>query len=123
MSLFFELLRSIRFGRYFNGCVDVKGVVKVVLMKVLWSVMVVVILGLQYRLWFGSGSFSEVAHLEEKVAMQQDANELLRERNEQLNADVLDLKNGFDAIEERARFSLGMVARDETFYMVVTSKL
>ena len=85
--------------------------------------MIVVILGLQYRLWFGSGSFSEVAQLREKVAAQQAANDVLQERNEQLNADVLDLKNGYDAIEERARFSLGMVGQDETFYMVVTSKL
>lgn len=85
--------------------------------------MVVVILCLQYRLWFGSGSFSEVAQLQEKVEMQQAANDVLRERNEQLNAEVLDLKNGFDAIEERARFSLGMIGQDETFYMVVASKL
>jgi cell division protein FtsB len=85
--------------------------------------MVIVILGLQYRLWFGSGSFAEVSHLREKVALQQAANDTLSERNAQLNAEVLDLKNGYDAIEERARFSLGMIGRDETFYMVVASKL
>ena len=95
----------------------------VVVMKLLWSIMILIILGLQYRLWVGSGSFSEVWSLQKKVAMQQEANDALRERNEQLNADVLDLKSGYDAIEERARFNLGMVARDETFYMVVTSKL
>ncbi|WP_082907063.1 septum formation initiator family protein [Oleiphilus sp. HI0132] len=55
--------------------------------------------------------------------MQQAANDTLSERNAQLNAEVLDLKNGYDAIEERARFSLGMIGRDETFYMVVASKL
>jgi cell division protein FtsB len=92
-------------------------------MKVLWSILVVVILGLQYRLWFGSGSYAEVWQLQEKVSQQHAANDVLIERNEQLNAEVLDLKNGYDAIEERARFSLGMIGRDESFYMVVTSKL
>ncbi len=85
--------------------------------------MVIVILGLQYRLWFGSGSFAEVSYLRGKVATQQAANDVLLERNEQLNAEVLDLKNGYDAIEEHARFSLGMIGQDETFYMVVASKL
>ncbi len=85
--------------------------------------MILAIIGLQYRLWVGSGSFSEVWALQQKVAMQQQANEALRERNEQLNADVLDLKSGYDAIEERARFNLGMIAEDETFYVVVTSAL
>lgn len=94
---------------------------EVVSMKVLWSIMIVVIMGLQYRLWFGSGSFAEVSELEKKVAIQQEMNNILKERNDQLNAEVLDLKNGFDAIEERARFSQGMVGRDETFFMVVTS--
>jgi len=85
--------------------------------------MLVVILGLQYRLWFGNGSYSEVWQLQQIVAQQKAANGLLSERNEQLNAEVLDLKNGYDAIEERARFSLGMIGQDETFYMVVSSKL
>ena len=84
--------------------------------------MVVVIVGLQYRLWVGNGSFSEVWRLQQKVELQTDANNSLSERNNRLNAEVLDLKRGFDAIEERARFNLGMIGRDETFYMVVTSK-
>jgi len=91
-------------------------------MKMLWCVMVVVIVGLQYRLWVGNGSFSEVWRLQQKVELQTDANNSLSERNNRLNAEVLDLKRGFDAIEERARFNLGMIGRDETFYMVVTSK-
>jgi cell division protein FtsB len=92
-------------------------------MKVLWSIMILVILGLQYRLWVGNGSFSEVWSLQEVVADQKALNDVVRERNDRLNAEVLDLKSGFAAIEERARFNLGMIGKNETFYMVVTSKL
>ena len=91
-------------------------------MKILWSLMLVVILGLQYRLWVGSGSFAEVWRLQQKVESQAAINQSLSERNSRLNAEVLDLKRGFDAIEERARFNLGMIASNETFFMVVTSK-
>ena len=83
--------------------------------------MVVVIIGLQYRLWVGNGSFSEVWHLQQKVENQEKINQALSERNNRLNAEVMDLKRGFDAIEERARFNLGMIGSNETFYMVVTS--
>jgi len=89
-------------------------------MKVLWGIMVVAIIGLQYRLWIGSGSLSEVWRLQEKVAHLKDVNKRLLERNAQLNADVVDLKRGYEAIEEHARFDLGMIAEDETFYIVVT---
>jgi len=93
----------------------------VVVMKMLWSLMVLVIIGLQFRLWVGNGSFSEVWQLQQRVAEQAEINNGLIERNSRLNAEVLDLKRGFDAIEERARFNLGMIGRNETFYMVVTS--
>lgn len=83
--------------------------------------MVLVILGLQYRLWVGEGSFSQVWALQQKVDSQMAINNEVAERNDQLNEEVLDLKRGYDAIEERARFDLGMVGRNETFYIVVTS--
>jgi len=90
-------------------------------MKILWSFMVLAILGLQYRLWIGDGSFSQVWQLNNKVAQQVRDNDVVEQRNELLNAEVLDLKNGYDAIEEQARFNLGMIGKDETFYIVVTS--
>ena len=90
-------------------------------MKLLWSVMVLVIIGLQYRLWIGNGSYSEVWMLESKVAQQIAKNKILEIRNSRLNEEVLDLKSGFEAIEERARFDLGMIKQNESFYMVVTS--
>ena len=90
-------------------------------MKLLWSVMLLILIGLQYRLWIGSGSFAEVWRLEEKIEQQVAKNKLLENRNMRLNEEVLDLKRGYDAIEERARFDLGMIKEGETFYMVVTS--
>jgi cell division protein FtsB len=88
-------------------------------MKVLIAALVVLLLGLQYRLWFGDGSVQEVWRL------RQDAREThtelirLRGRNQALEAEVADLKSGLDAIEERARAELGMVDPDETFYQFV----
>ena len=80
-----------------------------------------VIIGLQYRLWIGNGSYSEIWMLESKVAQQIAKNKILEIRNSRLNEEVLDLKSGFEAIEERARFDLGMIKQNESFYMVVTS--
>tara|TARA_R110002049_G_scaffold279817_1_gene458905 strand:+ start:271 stop:528 length:258 start_codon:yes stop_codon:yes gene_type:complete len=83
--------------------------------------MLLVIIGLQYRLWIGSGSYSEVWMLQDKVEQQIAKNKLLESRNNRLNEEVLDLKNGYAAIEERARFNLGMIKENESFYMIVTS--
>tara|TARA_R110002072_G_scaffold4650_2_gene32177 strand:- start:21395 stop:21673 length:279 start_codon:yes stop_codon:yes gene_type:complete len=90
-------------------------------MKLVWSLMLLVIIGLQYRLWIGSGSYSEVWMLQDKVEQQIAKNKLLESRNNRLNEEVLDLKNGYAAIEERARFNLGMIKENESFYMIVTS--
>ena len=91
-------------------------------MKLVWSLMLLVIIGLQYRLWIGNGSYSEVWMLQEKVAQQTAKNKLLEDRNNLLNEEVLDLKSGYAAIEERARFNMGMIKDNESFYMVVTSR-
>ena len=90
-------------------------------MKVLWSIMIIATLCLQYRLWVGEGSFAEVWRLQQAVQQQIDENQVLISRNGRLDAELLDLKNGHDAIEERARVGLGMIGRNETFYMVVSS--
>ena len=79
----------------------------------------VLLLGwLQYRLWLGIGSAGEVAALESQVAHQQRENGGLEERNAALAAEVRDLKQGYDAIEERARFELGMIRQDEVFVQI-----
>ncbi len=91
-------------------------------MKAIISSLVVLLLLLQYKLWFGDGSIVEVRELERAIAAQREENESLRERNRAREAEVNDLKTGLDAIEERARSELGMVREGETFYQVVESQ-
>ena len=74
---------------------------------------------LQYRLWVGDGSLAEVWDLYQQVEMQRDENRKLRERNQALEAEVQDLKQGLEAIEERAREELGMIKEGETFYQII----
>jgi len=77
------------------------------------------LLMLQYRLWFAPDGVHEVLRLKSAVAAQQAQNEQLLERNRQLAAEVRDLKQGYAALEERARTDLGMISGNETFYQVV----
>jgi len=74
---------------------------------------------LQYRLWHGTGGLVMVDELNAKVTAQREENERLRQRNAALAAEVMDLKSGDVAIEERARSELGMVKPDEIFYRIV----
>jgi cell division protein FtsB len=83
------------------------------------GVLVVALAYLQFRLWVGDGSLAEVRRLNRQVEAQRQENNALRERNETLEAEVIDLKQGQAAIEERAREELGMIGRDETFYQIV----
>ncbi|MCG6658085.1 cell division protein FtsB [Halomonas campisalis] len=73
---------------------------------------------LQYRLWFGDGGVQELRQIRERVAVLDAENKPLRDRNARLAAEVVDLKTGLDAIEERARSDIGMVRSDEHFYWV-----
>jgi len=88
-------------------------------MKLTTAVFVILLILLQYRLWFGNGSMTEVHHLKEQISQIEQENESLKERNLSLAAEVLDLKQGHDAIEERARSEMGMIKYDETFYQIV----
>lgn len=76
-------------------------------------------LGLQYPLWFGDGGALRLWRLEREIAAQEAENAQLRERNAALEAEVVDLKSGLEAVEERARAELGMIKKNETFYQVV----
>jgi cell division protein FtsB len=88
-------------------------------MKLLWTIMVVVILLLQVRLWVGEGSFAQVWSLEQSIAEQREENAELATRNERLYAEVRNLRNEQGAVEERARMNLGLIREDETFFLVV----
>ena len=81
--------------------------------------LVVILAGLQYRIWVGEGSLAEVWRLTQSIEAQSAKNLELRERNQRLHAEVLDLKQGMEAIEERARRELGMIAKGEVFYQIV----
>ncbi|BAZ94435.1 septum formation initiator [Thiohalobacter thiocyanaticus] len=91
------------------------------LMRWLLLILGLIFLGLQYKLWVGEGSLAEVWHLKGAVAEQGAENEELRERNRALDAEVQDLKQGLEAVEERARSELGMIRDGETFYQVIES--
>ena len=93
----------------FEGC-RLKGLV---------TVLLALFVLLQHRLWSGSGSIPDLWRLQAAIESQNAENAALRERNERLQAEVTDLKEGLDAIEERARRDLGMIRRDETFYQFI----
>ena len=91
-------------------------------MKWLAAALAVAVILLQYRVWFSPDGVREVVRLRGAVAAQRAQNDQLAERNRQLAAEVRDLKTGMDALEERARSDLGMIARNETFYQVVPAR-
>lgn len=88
-------------------------------MKALVATLVVILLVLQWRLWAGDGGLTDLQRLERQLAVQEAENATLRQRNQMLESEVLDLKNGLEAVEERARADLGMIRDDETFYMII----
>jgi cell division protein FtsB len=88
-------------------------------MRVLGLALVAFILLLQYPLWLGKGGWLKVWSLDRQVREQRETNLRLQQRNGALDAEVRDLKQGFEAIEERARYELGMIKQDEIFFQVV----
>lgn len=88
-------------------------------MKWFAAVLFALVLVLNYRIWLSPDGMTEVMRLKEAVATQQAENERLQQRNQQLAAEVRDLKQGFSALEEQARSELGMIAGNETYYQVV----
>lgn len=87
--------------------------------RITLALLLLLLVLLQVRLWTGDGGMGEIWHLKYEIARQQQENEGLRERNEALEAEVADLKQGEAAVEERARTELGMVRQDETFFQTV----
>ena len=88
-------------------------------MKILIAVLILMLIGLQYKLWFGDGSLSEVVQLTRELEIQKQKLSELEERNKILEAQVLDLQNGLDAFEEKARNDLGMIKQGETFIQLI----
>lgn len=81
--------------------------------------LTVLLLLLQYRLWFSHDGLPSVLHLHRDVEIQRQDNAVLEERNQVLAAEVQDLKSGLEALEERARTELGMIQPGETFFQII----
>lgn len=88
-------------------------------MKALSVMLLVLIAAIQYPLWMGKGSWMRVWDVDRQVKSQKEKNARLQTRNSVLEAEVRDLKQGFDAVEERARSELGMIRQDEVFFQVL----
>jgi len=91
-------------------------------MKFISIILIILFFLLQYRLWVGNGSMTDVHNLEQAKQAQIEENKQLMERNESFAAEVYDLKNGYEAIEERARSEMGMIKNDETFYQMIKQR-
>jgi cell division protein FtsB len=87
-------------------------------MRILAIFFALLILALQYPMWLGKGGWLQVRELGRQVEAQRGANAELKSRNAALDADVRDLKQGYEAIEERARSELGMIRHDEVFFQL-----
>ncbi len=88
-------------------------------MKAALLVLAILLAGLQFRLWTGSGSVPSVHKLQARISHTQNANDKLKARNQKLEKEVALLKHSKEAIESRARSELGMIKGNETFYLVL----
>ncbi|MDQ2068324.1 cell division protein FtsB [Natronospira bacteriovora] len=88
-------------------------------MRVILSILLLLLLILQVQLWSGRGGLPEIWSLREQIREQEAENRRLQARNEALEAEVRNLREGLDAIEERARTELGLVREDEIFFEVI----
>jgi cell division protein FtsB len=84
--------------------------------------LVALIAGLQYPLWLGKGGWLQAWEAGQALDAQRDLNTRLEARNAALDADVKDLKTGFDAVEERARAELGLIKPGEVFVQIPNDK-
>ena len=91
-------------------------------LRLLIAALLGVTLLLQYQLWFGEGSMVEAWRLRQAVEDQREHNNQLLVRNKALEAEVQDLKQGMNAVEERARSELGMIREGETFYQIIDAR-
>ena len=88
-------------------------------MKLLFVFLVVMFLTFQFQLWLGEDSVRALNLLEIELDAQREINDSLEERNRLLEIEVIDLKTGTEAIEERARSELGMIEEGEKYYLLI----
>ena len=88
-------------------------------MRFLLALLLLIFLALQYRLWVGEGSYAEVRHLQQEIASRKADLQRMEKENQELRAEIEDLKKGLEAIQERARNELGMIKKGETYFQIV----
>jgi cell division protein FtsB len=88
-------------------------------MRLLAIALAALVLLIQYPLWLGKGGVLRVWEMERQIEAQREVNGKLQLRNAALDAEVRDLKQGMEAVEERARSELGMIRKDEVFFQVL----
>ena len=91
-------------------------------MRALLVILILLLVALQLKMWFGEGGYRDVQRLALRVEEQARENETLAQRNRELQAEVEDLRQGLEAIEERARSELGLIKEDEEFYQVIPGR-
>jgi cell division protein FtsB len=89
--------------------------------RITLAILLVLLVWLQYRLWLGDGGIPDVLKLQTEVEIVRAETEKLHERNQALEAEVHDLKQGLEAIEERARSDMGMIRDGEAYFQVIES--
>jgi cell division protein FtsB len=87
--------------------------------KLLPMLLLLLLMFLQYRLWFEPGGIIDMLRVKKQLALQVNMNNKLKKRNEKLSHQVQYLQASNDAVESRARNELGMIKKDETYYQVV----
>jgi len=88
-------------------------------MRSIILILLLALAGLQYKLWLGDGSIMQWRNLQQKIAEQTKKNEKKQARNLAMEADIVELQSGDQALEEQARYELGMVKNEETYYQFV----
>ncbi|RUO31957.1 cell division protein FtsB [Aliidiomarina sedimenti] len=88
-------------------------------MRLLTLITLALLLALQYRFWAGDNGLAELHAMQQDIERQQASNEQLEQRNQLLRADIHDLRNAQEAVEEFARNELGLIKEDETFFRLV----
>lgn len=88
-------------------------------MRSILFILLLAFLGLQYKLWLGDGSITQWRILQQKIAVQKQENAAKIARNQAMEAEIVELQSGDQALEEQARYELGMVKNEETYYQFV----
>lgn len=88
-------------------------------MRPIFIILIIALVVLQHKLWLGDGNIVQWINLEKKLEAHRQENEKLAARNRAMEADIKELKGGDQALEEQARYELGMIKEHETYYQFV----